>query len=308
MSEISLLERLREALIAVRDRHGDAASTLYAVIDPILADPFPDAAGEAREGVVLPADKFAPGDCPYLLTLGEFGRDPRAEATIALSLQETLAQQGGDRAGRSVCGWLVLPAGIPVEQAVRAYARQSQLVVGGERRTFRFWDPRTLDLARDVLTPTQLNAILGPAASWSWLSRQRRLETVWIDPREHDALYTVAIQTNEEQQRLLSRLPEINLVMDSLTVAALDTTPIKAIEVGRRLVEADVQWRLHDPRDQVSYAICCMIYGAPFTANAPIRLQLIHGLETGTPAMPAVLGMLDTLEPQLVALESGAVS
>lgn len=51
-----------------------------------------------------------------------------------------------------------------------------------------------------------------------------------------------------------------------------------------------------------------MIYGAPFTANVPIRQQLIHGLETGTPAMPAVLGMLDTLEPQLVALESGAVS
>lgn len=308
MSEISLLERLQEELIAVRDRHGDAASTLYAVIDPILADPFPEAAGEARAMVVLPADKFAPGDCPYLLKLGEFGRDPRAEATIALSMQEILAQEGGDRTGRSVCGWLVLPSEITAGQAVRAYARQSQLVVGDERRTFRFWDPRTLDLARDVLTLTQINAILGPATSWSWLSRQRRLETVWIDPREDDALYTVAVQTNEEQQRLLSRLPEINLVMDSLAVAALDTTPIKAAEVGRRLVEADVQWRLHDPRDQVSYAICCMIYGAPFTANAPIRQQLIHGLETGTPAMPTVLGMLDTLEPQLVALENRPVS
>lgn len=301
MSEkaLSPQERLHEALIEFRDRDGCDVSRLYAVIDPVLSDPFPALPGEQRNVIVLPADKFTPQDCPYLLALGEFGRDTNTADTVALALRE--AVEGVTHGGRSVCAWLAVDNGLPVQQVTRAFARQSQHWVGGARMTFRYWDPRTLDLAIHVLPAQQLRMLLGPASRWGWLSRQGDLMEAKGGPLQTEVMHDNAAQLGEEAARMFARLPQINLVMDSLRAAALDITGVNVADVARRLAEAETQWCLHDPKDQVSYAICCAIYGPSFVANDAIRQQLIAGQTRGAGTLSSVLGLLDTLEPQLPA-------
>lgn len=157
-----LLERedhLAEAVLA-RVHHAcerEPQSTLYALIDQALGDPFAEAlvarGYESPRMVTLAIDLIAAHRRPYLVEL----RDERVRSVSAhVAAQEYLGQLDSESGQpRSVCAWLLTDSvgggnGRDVLHSLAGRLNALAVVrspVDGRRTVFRFWDPR---LASDI--------------------------------------------------------------------------------------------------------------------------------------------------------------
>lgn len=146
---------LRQALgEAVADADTAVGSSLCVLVDPTLHDPLAEHA-DTRALLRLPLhiDAFAPGQRPYLLVIHDSLAQERAlNTTVRVAVEECLGLHDDDReAGqpRSVCAWITADTlRDPQQQRALAYGLALQASVlppppyAGQRKTFRYWDPR----------------------------------------------------------------------------------------------------------------------------------------------------------------------
>ncbi|HEL5052396.1 TPA: hypothetical protein UOA92_000148 [Stenotrophomonas maltophilia] len=273
-----LFERLRCQLIGLRERAGGA---LFLLVDPSLCDPFSGLGSEnPRFTLPLPSTRFPKGTAPYLMQAGAFGRDPVAELSLQLAIEQAghFRNNSNSTSARSMGAWIVLKDDQNPMQIASALARSSQLVIHGERRTLRFWDPRVMDLLNGILDTDQHRQLLAPILSYAWMRRDFLIRVQTHEPGQQDVVSPLAaqLQLSTEQVRLIQLLPDVNLVLASLEKAGCVHRENYALDVARNLRAAEDRWQMQEKDDRVAFAICCGVYGDEFWADPEIGSALSH--------------------------------
>lgn len=159
------------------------------LIDRAVADPFEEATNldeATRQVVRIAHDDLSEDKLPYLLCLSTPERSERLlNATVRLAVQEAQANLRSSRQIRSVCAWIQL------QDSAEAAAQKDGLALAmhvarasvarspeGERRLFRYFDPRVLERLEAVARPGQWAHLLGRSATWHYLGRDLSLRTV----------------------------------------------------------------------------------------------------------------------------------
>ncbi len=191
-------DQLAEAVLAcLRNAcECEPQSTLYALVDPALGDPFAEALvarGYASPKMAtLAIDLIAAHRRPYLVEL----RDERVQSvSVHVAAQEYLGHFDSESGRpRSVCAWLLADsaAGFGRDVSHSLAVRLNALVVvrspvNGRRTVFRFWDPR---LARDAsrLLGAAWHSALSDAglAGWWCIDRDGGISALLdFSPRSH---------------------------------------------------------------------------------------------------------------------------
>ncbi|MBK0054152.1 hypothetical protein [Stenotrophomonas sp. S39] len=288
-----LFEHLRRQLIEMRERAGGA---LYLLVDPSLHDPFSGVeSGNPRFTLPLPAARFPQGTAPYLLRAGAFGRDPVADLSLQLAIEQAghSADSSSSTSARSMGAWIVLADDQNPMQVASALARSSQLVIQGERRTLRFWDPRVMDLLNGILDTDQHRQLLAPILSYAWMRRDLLIRVQAHEPGQQDPLSPLAaqLQLSTEQVRLIQLLPDVNLVLGSLEKAGCVHSEDYALDVARNLRAAEDRWQMQEKDDRVAFAICCGVYGDDFWADPEI-VSTLSGMQGRQGCMAVVINQL----------------
>lgn len=293
----ALLDCIRDRLIEMRERAGGA---LYLLVDPSLHDPLSGVESNApRFSLPLPSSKFQRGTAPYLVRTGEFGRDPVADFSLHLAIEQAGRpdRSSSSTAGRSMGAWVVLSDDQQPTQVASALARCSQLVIQGERRTLRFWDPRVMDLLAGILDTDQHRHLLSPILSYAWMRRDFTLRVQAHEEGQRDAVspLTAQLQLSTDQVRLIQLLPDVNLVLASLEKAGCVHRENYALDVARNLRAAEDHWQMREKDDRVAFAICCEVYGDDFWADPKIGSALA-GMQGRPGCMVAVISQLTAID------------
>jgi hypothetical protein len=297
-NDLSLFERTRCQLIELRERAGGA---LYLLVDPSLYDPFSGVeVDRPRFTLPLPRTRFPKGTAPYLLRTGAFGRDPVVDLSLHLATEQA-AQSGNSSSStgaRSMGGWIILADAQNPMEIASELARCSQLVIHGERRTLRFWDPRVMDLLAEILDRDQLNRLLAPILSFAWMRRDLLLRVHAHETGQLDAVspFVGPLQLSADQVRLIQLLPDVNLVLASLKKAGCVHSEHYALDAARNLRAAEERWVMREKDDCVAFAICCGVYGDDFWTDPEISSALS--------SMEGRPGCMSEIISQLTAINS----
>ncbi|WP_190285822.1 DUF4123 domain-containing protein [Montanilutibacter psychrotolerans] len=266
--------------------HGQS---LHAVIDPVLGDPFQaETARSAAVAIAVRHPEMKAAQFPYLLPLGDFGRDDVIDRSLAASLRQAMRGDEEKPQGRSICGWVVTDAAPGVLAA--HLAERARLRVGQEMKLLRFWDPRVLDLLQASLKPAQVDALLGPARSWSWLARDGSLRSI---ARSESAASHVSEsngwQFDSLQVRSLFQAEHVNRTLDVLqdmghAVVDADLVTRVAHLIGRGAKE----WGLETDRDQVTYALYGVLVGEGFDRVEDVRAAMAEAWAEGMSPIDAL--------------------
>jgi hypothetical protein len=290
LSETAALPDLRNRLMHALDAIADPADvSFYVLVDCALHDPL---AGmpERENAIVVPIrhPDVAQARRPYLLPLGEFGRDRRIDETLQLAYDQARRHASQSAHGRSICGWLAA-RGSP-DTVAWQLAKASHQMIEGRSRLFRYWDPRVLDVLSGLLDTAQAQALFRPVCGWWWLNRNAALQcallqTAGRDTSEVPAAFTLAPAQIERLRQVesvnrcldvwqdLQHNPEADGVRDRIA---------RLIAVGTR------KWDLQTDRDQVSYAMYGLLVHEGFDEDAEVRRVMQAARAAGTSPIEAL--------------------
>lgn len=254
--------------------------TWTVLVDPVLSD-LPQYLSDGSP-VPLPVShpELRSDLHPYLLPLGEPGRDPEVEALVKQAIAEAL-RRGPEKDGRrSICGWVF--SDLPVQELAAQLARHTSVVVKRKRRLLRIWDPRTLDLLALLLGPEQQQTLVGPLGDWRWLGRSAevsRLPAARGTPADSLVLH-------QDQIEMLLNSEAIHQVLDVLQDLGRDAS---SESVGRAVLTAVrrgvARWGLTEKADLVEFALHATLIGAEFDSDEEVQSAMQKAASAGRPAV-----------------------
>jgi hypothetical protein len=253
----------REQLLALS--HRERSTSLYLLVDPVMGDPISEEPAR-RSAIALPIRHPELKDAyrPYLVRLGDFGRDRTIEKSIAISTRQAMRDEQEKSLGRTVCGWLAVDG--PVNPLASHLSNCARVHVQQEVKLLRFWDPRVLDLLAALLKPAQVDALLGPALSWSWLARDGSLRSlVQRAPPTSAVDGARTFRLERSQINALLQAEYVNRTLDVLQDMGHDVVADDvAAGVSRLVARGARDWSLVSDRDRVTFALYGMLVGDGF--------------------------------------------
>lgn len=159
-SPADTLQALRDRLFAHTDPlvyGSEPKASLYVLVSPYPDDPLIEAPRRADAvPILLPPAVVNKEHRPYLLPLGDFGRDDTIDTSLDLGWADATRVQGSARSIITTCAWLVLPVEGVQFVAQRIANNWCRTFTSLPARAYRYWDPRVLALVADELPPTLL--------------------------------------------------------------------------------------------------------------------------------------------------------
>lgn len=215
---------------------------------------------------------------PYLLELGEIGRDERIDHMVRIAVNEAVRTAPHNGSKRTICGWIASDQ--PAAIIAGHLARHARIRAHNRVRTLRIWDPRTLDLLQHLLAAQTAESLALPGADWWWLARNARvkeLRPVWTrDPKPLGAhLNDAHVETLLLAEPLHATL---NVLQDMREDHIGDHTLRTVIQALRR---ASAQWGVCDPLDQVGFALHACLVHADFDSDAEVAAAMRRSKKAG---------------------------
>lgn len=286
MSDFRVVDGIRKELADQLDPSDGI--NLYLLVDPATSDPL--ATLPARTHAIpvrVRHPELSARQLPYLIKLGDLGRDEAADHSIALSLAQAARTPEMQESGRSVCGWL--QSDLPIDALAVQLASCATLPIDRQLRLFRYWDPRTLDLLRELLEPHQRNALLGTVSAWWWVARDGSLRSM----RNDRAGSSVPFSPTPDQVAALRHAHILNRVLDVLqdmqhgvTAPGLATRVLDSVFGGKE------KWQFESERDSVMYALYGLLVHPRFDRDTRVKQVMQQAHLEKTSAMDA-LGVFD---------------
>lgn len=263
--------------------------TWYVLVDPVLSDlPAQYLTGTAPTPLPVSHPELRTGLRPYLLPLGEPGRDPRVEVIVKQAVSEAL-RQGPEKDGRrSICGWIF--SNLSSQTLAAWLARHASVVADGKRRIFRVWDPRTLDLLTLLLDAQQQNTLAGSIGDWRWLTRSGAINC--FPTAEETAVESLDLR--QEQLEMLLNSEAIHQVLTVLQDLGRDAS---SESVGHGVLTAVrrgvARWRLTEKADLVDFALYAILVHAQFDADDEVQSAMQKAASEGRSAVHSLAGFTD---------------
>jgi len=274
---------------AIRDVDGARRWNFHLLIDPALVDPLPKLGCGERQRTRIPIDPtlISEAHCPYMVPIREVGRDPLIDAALARAIREIEGDSSFPAGSRSVCAFIASKESA-IEMA-RRLARSAITYCDGERKLFRFWDPRVMDLLRQFISFDEISHLIIPADRWCWIARGGRAEVLVLDdvPREtmgHDALDT----------RRFKHFGRINKVLDALDLDATSYRNIDCTRIDRDIRDGERRWKLQSDYEMVSYALHSYLVGKNFDDDIEVKRHMEAAVQNGNSPVMA----LESLDEQ----------
>jgi hypothetical protein len=291
LSEKAALPDLRHCLARVFDAIAQPPDvTLYALVDCALHDPLADMP-ERENAIAVPVRHPDVADArrPYLLALGEFGRDRRIDETLQLACDQARRHASQRAHGRSICGWLAA-SGSPHTLAWQL-AKASHQMIEGHSRLFRYWDPRVLDVLPGLLETTQAQALFRPVSGWWWLDRNAALRGAALQRAGHEAsAVPAAFKLAPAQIERLRQVESVNRCLDVWQDLQHDPEADGVRDRIARLIAAGTRkWGLQTDREQVSYALYALLVHVGFDEDAEARAAMQAARAAGTSPIEALV-------------------
>jgi hypothetical protein len=282
------LRALRDRLFAQADPLVHASTPrqrLYVLVDPMQADPLAEVAHRA-EAIVLPMPPtlIAPEDRPYLLPLGDFGRDDTIDLTLDLAWAEATRHARRPSVSPSICAWLVGPADNITRFAYQLFNRSRARIPPDIRaRWLRYWDPRVFSLFADALPAAALTDLTVDAAGWWWLDRHGELQArpmAAADAREW--AWTPSTTSLVRHTDIINRT--LNTLQDS-GGAHSDGLWKRILPLVERAIAT---WDIQDTDELVRYTLYGMLISPQFDQYPETRQAMRAAIDNGTSPMAAL--------------------
>lgn len=272
MDKDALQLRLRDALFV--DLEQMEGVKLYVLVDTALHDPL-DLEPARSKAVTLPISYAGlPTDRrPYIAPLGDIGRDLSLDKSLGVAIEQALREEDQREFGRSVCGWVASHA--PPEILAKRLAERSIMTVAYQRRLFRYWDPRVLDLLSWILTSNQREDFFSCVSGWWWLGRDMKLESVISV--ESDSRWSSQVALDNEQLPLLTLAESTNRTLDVLQdMNHVPCTPRLQQCVAKAVTKALETWGLDTQEEQIRYALFAVLIGLEFDEHPLVREAMLN--------------------------------
>lgn len=268
---------------AIRDVDGSRRWNVHLLIDPTLADPLPELEGVGRECIEIPISKTLMSEAhrPYLVPVREVGRDPLIDAALAHSMCEVKGRSSVPAGARSICAFVACRAST-IEMA-RSLAQSAMVILEGDRRLFRFWDPRVMDLLPQFISIDEISRLIAPVERWCWIARDGRAETLELDEEPRPIR-----PANTPNPKIFLNFGLINQVLDALN---LDSTSYRAVDftqIDRDIREGQVRWNLQSQYEMVSYALHRHLVGRSFDDEGQVRMHMESAVRDGKSPITAL--------------------
>ena len=283
-SEARLLA-LRDRLLTVSAPLTDGGLRLHVLVDPMLGDLLKSV---ARRDQAMELPVAAPTGNglrrPYLLALGDIGRDETLDLALDLAFAEATRHPERRTRGATICAFLACsPANAAsVANALAEVARKRAAARG--QRFLRLWDPRVFELLLSCLPARDLGELTGQAAGWWWIDRGGRLASRDAAPARDTGGWTSA-----ELVDRLAAAGAINGVLNALQDADVpfDRLP-GAAAILALLARARSQWGLADDFELIQFALYGVLLGPSFDDDAEVRTAMRAARERGESCIDAL--------------------
>ncbi|MDH0170258.1 DUF4123 domain-containing protein [Stenotrophomonas sp. GD04145] len=281
---------------AVRDVDGSKRWSVHLLIDPTLADPLSllEAEGRERVRVSISRTLMSEAHCPYLVPVREVGRDPLIDAALDRAMCEVEGNSSVPPGARSVCAFIA--SRVSAIEIARSLARRAAVSSGGERRLFRFWDPRVMDLLPQFISFDEIRNLVAPVERWCWIARDGRAEVLELA----DASPASGPHRPLDPGRFMN-FGRINKVIDSLNLDSASYRKIDCAKIDRDIRAGERRWRLQTEYEMVSYALHRHLVGDHFDDDDEVR----HLMESAVQKGDSPIVALESLSEQFWASFSG---
>ena len=279
------LRALRDRLLAVAGPALDRGLRLHVLVDPVLVDPLKTAAGRDQAiDVPLAAHADAPVRAPYLLALGDMGRDDRVDLALDLGFAEATRHPERETRGSTICAFVACPpadaarvAGALADVARRRAASRGQ-------RLLRLWEPRVFEHLVPLLSGPALRELTADSAGWWWIGRDGALAS-----RREAAGDTGRGWASSDVVDTLASIGAINGVLNALQDAAVasDRLPPTSTLLAL-LARARMQWGLADDFELIQFALYGVLVRADFDGDAEVRAAMAAARERGESCIDAL--------------------
>ncbi|KAF1016758.1 MAG: hypothetical protein GAK31_00016 [Stenotrophomonas maltophilia] len=255
----------------------------YALINPLQID--------RRIIRLWPCEPIVPKELrgqrnlfPYLLQLDEMAADARL---VALDDTVNYAREH-ERSPFSAL--LVCQAGS--DHLRRHLARMMVRKIEGEQMLFRYYDPRVWNALRWILSPSQLDALLGPIQSWT---APMGCNDSW-DACDNKGSRNVQLRFASDQIHPISALASVNKVIDRLHQERCGADSFSlSKQVFNEIIKA-AELGLIDADDQEAFAFVSMIHSPAIHAGPLYQEALRIAIEEPGAYRSMVAGALDDEE------------
>lgn len=278
--------RLREQLLA--QALAAPHLELYALVDPTLGDTLRDVPTYA-ERIPLPIRyrELNAEHRPYLLRLGDFGRDDAIEKTVSVAVAEAAGASQVAPHARTICGWL--QSCLPNAALASHLASHAVLSSSSGSRLLRFWDPRVMDMLATLLTSDQRARLLPQSCRMLWVGRDARLRQLdGVGRGETGRSHASHDWLDATQLALLSEAAIVNRVLDVLQDTAHDLSTIVPGDLARCIQSGTLRWGLRSERDRVMYGVYSVLAGDGFDQRTEILEAMQRATRDGVSAITAL--------------------
>ena len=262
---------------------------LHVLVDPMLVDPLADASGR-EQAVPLPLTSRHDDRMrhPYLLALGDIGRDEIIDKALDLAWAEATRHVERETRGSTVCALLACAPEHTAEVA-RSLAELSRRRAASQHQPFlRLWDPRVAELLMPLLSATASRELTGGAEGWWTLDRRGDLVS-------HLAI-DGAVRTDRDRAwqspavvDILASAGAINGVLNALQDAGVAPSRFPSTSTLLALIaRARSQWGLADDFDLIQFALHGVLVRADFDADPDVRAAMSEARARGESCLEAL--------------------
>jgi hypothetical protein len=279
-------------LLALRDRLSAAVASLLAdgsrlhvLVDPVLADALKSARrrDDAIElPVMLPTNEGVRR--PYLLPLGDVGRDETLDFVLDLAFAEATRHPERETRGATICAFIACkPASASTVATTLSEVSRRRAVPRGQR-FLRLWDPRVFELLLPLLPTRELAELTGRSAGWWWIDRGGRLAS-----RDDVPVRELGGWTSAGVADRLASVGAINGVLNALQDAEVPFDGLPSdTAILALLARARSRWGLADDFELVQFALYGVLVGANFDDDAEVCAAMAAARDRGESCIDAL--------------------
>lgn len=263
----------------------DRGLRLHVLVDPVLVDPLKAVVGrEHAIEVPLAAHAEAPVRAPYLLALGDVGRDETIELALDLGFAEATRHPERETRGSTICAFVACPPADAARIAGALADGARRRAASRQQRFLRLWDPRVFERLMPLLSGPALRELTADSAGWWWIGRDGALASRaavahdggngWASPDVADTLASTGA---------------INGVLNALQDAAVACDRLPSTSTILALLErARMQWGLLDDFELIQFALYGVLVRADFDGDAEVRAAMAAARKRGESCIDAL--------------------